>query len=326
MISPTGLDALRALVNELESSSWHPIKEPLPWQTAIKLRAIIAAEERAKVGDEPIVREFLWLNHGCSIVSLYGDDGEMQCSNGPHRPLDFKRQPLAVLVRGILAARIERAKEPTRENLIAQIETNMETIRTQSAQLAEYEAKAEVREEKKMDDNFVQSLDARDWAQAFCARFGTTTIDEGLMIGWFANAIERGRDAGHAAALTSEALVSDAAPGYRRLGRFMPASVRARLSSLTTHKQWPKRYARHLRKGAKVKTECDCHKGWISPCPVHGEAKAEAGFEQPEGMWCPECGAGVKVDEEGLCVSCGTTAIGNGANAALRALARKIGA
>lgn len=45
-------------------------------------------------------------------------------------------------------------------------------------------------------------------------------------------------------------------------------------------------------------------------------------FEKPEGTWCPECGPGVKVDEEGLCVSCGATAIGNGANAALRALAR----
>ena len=40
------------------------------------------------------------------------------------------------------------------------------------------------------------------------------------------------------------------------------------------------------------------------------EAKAEAGFEKPEGTWCPECGPNVKVDEEGLCVSCGATAIG----------------
>ena len=60
--------------------------------------------------DAPIVREFLWLNHGCPISHLYGDDGEMQCSNGPHRPLDFKRQELPVLVRAILAARIEATK------------------------------------------------------------------------------------------------------------------------------------------------------------------------------------------------------------------------
>jgi hypothetical protein len=51
--------------------------------------------------------------------------------------------------------------------------------------------------------------------------------------------------------------------------------------------------------------------------------KGEAGFEQPEGTWCPECGPNVKVDEEGLCVSCGAVAIGNGANAALRALSTR---
>jgi hypothetical protein len=43
-------------------------------------------------------------------------------------------------------------------------------------------------------------------------------------------------------------------------------------------------------------------------------------FEPVEGTWCPECGHGVQVDEEGLCVSCGATAIGNGANRALAAL------
>jgi hypothetical protein len=38
---------------------------------------------------------------------------------------------------------------------------------------------------------FEQTTDAAKWARAFCYRFGG---DEGLMIGWFANAIERGRD------------------------------------------------------------------------------------------------------------------------------------
>lgn len=37
------------------------------------------------------------------------------------------------------------------------------------------------------------TLDAHVWAKAFCQRFGG---DEMLMLSWFANAIERGRDAG----------------------------------------------------------------------------------------------------------------------------------
>lgn len=37
--------------------------------------------------------------------------------------------------------------------------------------------------------------------------------------------------------------------------------------------------------------------------------------EEPDGWtrtWCPECGPNVAVDEEGLCVSCGNTAVGPG--------------
>lgn len=38
--------------------------------------------------DNKILRELLWLRHGCPIVSLYGDDGERQCN---HCKIDFKR-------------------------------------------------------------------------------------------------------------------------------------------------------------------------------------------------------------------------------------------
>lgn len=31
--------------------------------------------------DEGILRQLLWLNHGCGINALYGDDGEMQCGD-----------------------------------------------------------------------------------------------------------------------------------------------------------------------------------------------------------------------------------------------------
>jgi hypothetical protein len=46
------------------------------------------------------------------------------------------------------------------------------------------------------------TTDAQEWAQAFMGIFGDRRddIDEGLMIAWFANAIETGREAGRTAA------------------------------------------------------------------------------------------------------------------------------
>lgn len=60
------------------------------------------------------------------------------------------------------------------------------------------------------DTDFAQSTDAAVWAKEFCDRFIISTAEgveqdaEGLMIGWFANAIERGRTAGES--------------GYERVG------------------------------------------------------------------------------------------------------------
>ena len=36
--------------------------------------------------------------------------------------------------------------------------------------------------------------------------------------------------------------------------------------------------------------------------------------------WCPQCGLGVDVDEDGCCVTCGATANGDGVEAAITAL------
>ena len=36
------------------------------------------------------------------------------------------------------------------------------------------------------------SFDARDWAEAFCKRY--PMIDDGVALGWFANALMRGYD------------------------------------------------------------------------------------------------------------------------------------
>jgi hypothetical protein len=47
--------------------------------------------------------------------------------------------------------------------------------------------------------------------------------------------------------------------------------------------------------------------------------------EKPDGWlgsWCMECGPDVGVDEDGLCTSCGSGAVGDGADEALKARAR----
>lgn len=41
------------------------------------------------------LRKLIWLRHGCPITSLYGDDGEMQCSRCG---IDFKRSPVAAII------------------------------------------------------------------------------------------------------------------------------------------------------------------------------------------------------------------------------------
>ena len=54
-------------------------------------------EEEIKL-DEKVLRKLLWLKHGCSIESLYGDDGEMQCSNCL---IDFKRDSIERIDQGL---------------------------------------------------------------------------------------------------------------------------------------------------------------------------------------------------------------------------------
>lgn len=44
---------------------------------------------------EARVRELLWVNHGCAVTALYGDDGERQCHVCK---VDFKRYPLPELL------------------------------------------------------------------------------------------------------------------------------------------------------------------------------------------------------------------------------------
>jgi hypothetical protein len=44
--------------------------------------------------EERLLRELLWLRHGCSAAALYGDDGEMQCSSCA---IDFLRDPAELI-------------------------------------------------------------------------------------------------------------------------------------------------------------------------------------------------------------------------------------
>ncbi len=60
----------------------------------------LGTDERTAGETALLLRRFLWLNHGCPVGVLYGDDGEMQCANTfRHAPIDFVRESLVDLVR-----------------------------------------------------------------------------------------------------------------------------------------------------------------------------------------------------------------------------------
>lgn len=53
------------------------------------------AEKREAEEAVAKTREYLWVNHGCSVATLYGDDGEMSCAICR---TDFKRDPVGKLI------------------------------------------------------------------------------------------------------------------------------------------------------------------------------------------------------------------------------------
>ncbi len=69
--------------------------------------------------------------------------------------------------------------------------------------------------------SFDQSTDAAEWAKAFCERFVISTAEgvvqdaEGLMLGWFANAIMRGYDEGYAKADEAKKMADKLAEALR---------------------------------------------------------------------------------------------------------------
>lgn len=60
---------------------------------------------RTPAPDELTLRQLLWLNHGCSPVRLYGDDGEMQCQTCM---IDFKRSSPESIKRTFFLRGLER--------------------------------------------------------------------------------------------------------------------------------------------------------------------------------------------------------------------------
>ena len=56
--------------------------------------AALASALREAWAEIDRLRKSIWLNHGCSIRDLYGDDGEMQCSRCG---VDFKRDSVDLI-------------------------------------------------------------------------------------------------------------------------------------------------------------------------------------------------------------------------------------
>ena len=64
-------------------------------QTSIQKRMIM---------EEMILRELLWLNHGCNPDHRHGDDGEMRCSACG---VNFKKDPANLIKRKLMERRGE---------------------------------------------------------------------------------------------------------------------------------------------------------------------------------------------------------------------------
>ena len=61
-----------------------------------------------KVEANKELRQLLWLRHGCGIMHLYGDDGEMQCSRCL---IDFKRDSPEAIKQRFVQLGIEKTKK-----------------------------------------------------------------------------------------------------------------------------------------------------------------------------------------------------------------------
>ena len=94
----------------LEDRDWMHRVVLSPEATLARLQELIAEPEQPDWVEQRLRREW-WLGHGCSVATLYGDDGEMQCNALTcHR--DFKREPLKALENHVEMRRRTLVAEP----------------------------------------------------------------------------------------------------------------------------------------------------------------------------------------------------------------------
>lgn len=57
----------------------------------------LESNQKVLIDENIKLRIFMWINHNpkCTLGSLYGDDGEMQCSNCK---IDFKKDPIDQII------------------------------------------------------------------------------------------------------------------------------------------------------------------------------------------------------------------------------------
>lgn len=112
-----------ALVSYFEGHRARPADDPETehgwgeWATAKMEQALDRIS--AEMGLE--ARKWLWLNHGCPVSVLYGDDGEMQCANATAHPgrrvLDFRRDDLIALIVAANKGAVEQERRAAALNL-----------------------------------------------------------------------------------------------------------------------------------------------------------------------------------------------------------------
>ena len=99
------VDRLVELVTEghIVAEARQPVTQSLTTFEALKAQkdAILATQSP----DEKMLRQMLWLRHGC--MGLYGDDGEMQCAC----LIDFKRDTVASIYHRFEELALRRAAE-----------------------------------------------------------------------------------------------------------------------------------------------------------------------------------------------------------------------
>jgi len=74
-------------------------------------------------------RDWLWANHGCPVAMLYGDDGERQCHNSAHGPVDFRQWPLLDLLELLVPRSSLAQAQQENTKLKKRVELHMEQIK-----------------------------------------------------------------------------------------------------------------------------------------------------------------------------------------------------